>query len=227
MPTEHPGIANTRFTLTSILNFICAYSLMFAVEYGHLYFVEFLLTKLSVLHVNAANAEGNTALMLAVIGGSSRLSIMKVLLEAKVDTAMYNSKKKTALHLACENQNVDQVNLLFDFNVERSEAALSLLKGSAAQVIKDRIEEEERQAQLAVERAIKEKIARERDGMVDLRNDDPTGKWILLNDKRGTGLFYYNTVSRISQRKVPLDYIPDPTKPIKDATFGMHFYHPY
>ena len=200
---------------------------MFAVEYGHFYFVEFLLTKLSALHVNAADAEGNTALMLAVIAGSKRLSIMKLLLEAKVDMAMYNSKKKTALHLACENQNVEQVNMLFDFNVERSEAALALLEGSAAQTIKERIEEEERQAKLAYERALKEKIARERDGLVDLRNDDPTGKWILLNDKRGTGLFYYNTVSRVCQKKVPLDYAPDPTKPIKDVTFGMHFYHPY
>lgn len=200
---------------------------MFAVEYGHSYLVEFLLSKQPALHINAADAEGNTALMLAVIGGSNRLGILKLLLEARADTALYNSKKKTALHLACEMQNVDQVNLLFDYQVERSEASLSLLEGSAARAIKERIAEEERQTQQAYEKAIKEKIARERDGMVDLRNDDPTGKWILLNDKRGTGLFYYNTVSRVSQRKVPLDYVPDPTKPIKDVTYGMHFYHPY
>jgi hypothetical protein len=199
--------------------------LMFAVEYGHKYFVEFLVSKLPALRLDATDAAGNTALILAVLSGSPGMAILRVLLEAKADTEVSNSKKKTALHVACEAQSVEQVNLLFDFKVERTEACLNLLEGGAARAIMTRIDDEERQAVLDLERQQKEAVLRARDGMVDLRHDDPTGRWVLLNDKRGTGQFYYNTVSRASQRKVPIDYAPDPLRPVRDVTYGMHFYH--
>ena len=51
------------------------------------------------------------------------------------------------------------------------------------------------------------------------------GRHRRYRDKRGRGIFYYNRVSRVSQFEVPDDYEKDRSYIMKDATFGMHFYH--
>lgn len=199
---------------------------MFAVEYGHMYLVEYLLTKLPLLLLNSGDAEGTTALMLAIMSEHTHnMKILELLLQARADTELLNGKNKSALLLACEAQNTQKVGMLFDYKVERNEKCLALLHGLAAETIRIRIKEEEVAAIEAYEKEKKERFFRERDGKVDLRFEDPTGKWILIEDKRSKQLFYYNTVSRLSQRKEPLDYIPDTTKPILRGTYGMHFYH--
>ena len=54
---------------------------------------------------------------------------------------------------------------------------------------------------------------------------NPHGQWKTYRDKRGRGVFYYNFVSRVSQWDEPADYVKDSKAIIKDATFGMSFYH--
>lgn len=197
---------------------------MFAVEFLHLNLVEYLLTKAPLLHLNAADADGNTAVILAVLAGVKGIPILRRLLEAKADAEMADRRKRTALYIACEQQNVEVVNALFDYEVVRNASCLALLQSANYALVQERIIEEERLKERELMRLQREREVRARDGIVDLRNEDPRGKWVLLNDKRKTGLFYYNTVSRVSQRKEPVDYIADPTKPIRDVTFGMHFY---
>lgn len=59
--------------------------------------------------------------------------------------------------------------------------------------------------------------------------DRPQGKvesqWVPYKDKRGRGTFYYNKASRVSQWEVPKDYVRDRSYVVKEATFGMSFYH--
>ena len=57
------------------------------------------------------------------------------------------------------------------------------------------------------------------------RKKSAVGAWVPYRDKRGRGIFYYNRVSRVSQFEVPEDYEKDRRYLMKDATFGMHFYH--
>lgn len=54
---------------------------------------------------------------------------------------------------------------------------------------------------------------------------DGKGQWVPYKDKRGRGVFYYNKVTRASQFDVPADYVRDRTYVMKEATFGMSFYH--
>ena len=54
---------------------------------------------------------------------------------------------------------------------------------------------------------------------------NPHGHWTQYSDKRGRGIFYYNYVSRLSQWDEPPDFVRKKDAPIKDATFGMNFYH--
>jgi hypothetical protein len=48
---------------------------------------------------------------------------------------------------------------------------------------------------------------------------------VPYKDKRGRGIFYYNKVSRVSQFEMPPDYVRDKTYVMKEATFGLSFYH--
>jgi hypothetical protein len=80
-----------------------------------------------------------------------------------------------------------------------------------------------------------------------LRNRNPWGQWVELNDKRGQGIFYYNTVdqifcnyipkncslsfcvkfevSRLSQWEKPKDFKKDKKRVVKDVNYGLNFYH--
>ena len=53
----------------------------------------------------------------------------------------------------------------------------------------------------------------------------PKGMWVEYRDKRSGKSFYYNLVSRQVQKECPIDFVPDPSKPVKDAIYGCHFYH--
>ena len=46
----------------------------------------------------------------------------------------------------------------------------------------------------------------------------------LINFSFGA-VFYYNTVTRVSVRLKPPDYVHDPLHIPKKAMYGMHFYH--
>lgn len=53
----------------------------------------------------------------------------------------------------------------------------------------------------------------------------PYGAWVEYIDKRTHQSFYYNTVSRNSQRDKPKDFKPDKNRVIKEVIYGMSFYH--
>lgn len=53
----------------------------------------------------------------------------------------------------------------------------------------------------------------------------PFGQWVEYIDKKNHQPFYYNTVSRVSQREKPRDFKPDKTRLVKSVVYGMSFYH--
>jgi len=61
--------------------------------------------------------------------------------------------------------------------------------------------------------------------MPDKPQRSSSGQWVPYKDKKVRGIFYYNKVSRVSQWEQPPDYIKDRTYVMKEATFGMSFYH--
>ena len=57
------------------------------------------------------------------------------------------------------------------------------------------------------------------------KNKSPFGQWVDYLDKRDGTVFYYNRVSRASQRDKPKDFIKDKKRIVKETTFGHAFYH--
>lgn len=90
--------------------------LMLAVEYENDLTVKFLLGK-SAIHVNATDADGNTALILASECGEYGNKISKMLLQKGADPNVENRKKKSPLLIACKDQNMELVNALLDHKV--------------------------------------------------------------------------------------------------------------
>jgi len=204
-------------------------ALMFAIEFLHDDLIEFLAAE-PHMEINAVDADGITALLLAMEHNEEGLAAVECLCRAGADVNLMNHRKKTPLHLACANQNLPQVNLLLDFKCQRRNSALDLLQGEAKTSIENRI--------LAEERAVKEEAARlekERkllalEGQIDTsafgyKNKSPYGQWVEYIDKRDQTSFYYNKVSRLSQKDKPKDFKPDKKRVVKETTFGHAFYH--
>ncbi len=64
--------------------------------------------------MDTTDAEGYSALILAVEKGESGHSMAKILLQAGCDPNLLTLRRKTALKIACQAQNVIIVNLLLD-----------------------------------------------------------------------------------------------------------------
>jgi ankyrin repeat protein len=90
--------------------------LMLAVEYQNDLAVQYLCS-IKKLHVNIADADGNTALILCACNGPDSNEIALTLLKAGADPNMENRKKKSPLSVACEDQNIDLVDILMDYKV--------------------------------------------------------------------------------------------------------------
>ena len=90
--------------------------LMMAVEYQNDLAVQYLCS-VKKLHVNLSDAEGNTALILCALNGADANEIAVSLLKAGADPNMENRKKRCALSVACEDQNIDLVDILMDYKV--------------------------------------------------------------------------------------------------------------
>jgi len=203
--------------------------LMLAVEYQNELAVQYLCS-IKKLHVNLADAEGNTALVLCALNGKDGNEMAVNLLKSGADPNMENRKKKCPLSIACEDQNIDLVDILMDYKVQRRGSLFAKLQGDAMKQLTKRLDKEQKDAEREAKRIEDEKARDGMDGGVDVlaggfRKKSPWGQWVQYNDKRGRGVFYYNVVSRMSQWDAPKDFKLDKKKEIKEATFGMSFYH--
>lgn len=203
--------------------------LLFAVEFGHLETVIILLDQPDI-QIDKANADGYTPLIMAVEQGSASMDVIRALLEKGADVNSLTLKQKTALKYACGAQEADIVHALFDHNVQRRPSALELLKGEALESINRRIERENAEARRLAALAESHDTHSSVTSIPGYRKRSPWGAWVQYHDKRGRGIFYYNTVTRVSQWERPQDYVANKDigkiKGVKKvATFGMSFYH--
>ncbi len=207
-------------------------ALMLAVEAFHTKTVKFLANygDPDSNELNAADADGQTALLIAMDQGDDALEMIETLVEAGADINMMNHKKKTPLHMACLNQSIKQVSMLLALKCQRRDSAFKLLEGTAKDVIMAKLEDEDKAALEEMERQelAKRKAAEEGEELshsFGYKNKSPYGQWVEYVDKRDSSIFYYNKVSRSSQKDKPKDFIKDKTRIIKESTFGHAFYH--
>ena len=204
--------------------------LMYACEYLHDDTI-LLLAKWPRSELNVLDADGQTALLIAMEHGEEGLYVVETLMQAGADVNQMNHKKKTPLYIACENQNIPQILLLFKFKCHRLNAAFELLKGEAALFIQQHLLNEEKEAAEALAKVEKERERLAKQGIVvdtasaGYKNKSSFGQWVDYIDKRDGGVFYYNKVSRESQKDKPRDFKPDKKRLIKEASFGFAFYH--
>ena len=203
--------------------------LMFAVEAGHALCVKFL-ANYEDNELNATDADGQTALLMAMEMGDDGIGMIESLVDAGADINMMNHKKKTPLHIACTNQSQKQVFMLLELNCQRRDSAFNLLEGTPRDAVYDRLEEEDKKAQAELERQdmARRKAAEEGEELshsFGYKNKSPYGQWVEYIDKRDQSIFYYNKVSRASQKDKPKDFIKDKTRMVKESTFGHSFYH--
>jgi hypothetical protein len=204
---------------------------MFAVEFLHDRLAETLAYDKRV-HINTADIEGVTALMLAVEKGEDGLEMLERLLVAGADTEAETVKRKSALSIACKMQSVGAVNALLNHHCKRRPDAIALLQGATQREIEARIRKEDSEAKAteAQERKRAEEEALHNASATattksGYRNRSPYGAWVEYMDKRGGGPFYYNPVTRKSQWTKPGDFKVNKSKEPKLATYGMSFYH--
>ena len=194
-----------------------ANAVMIASQFRHAHVVEFLVDTTQV-PLEAKNLQGETALHYAVT--SEALDVVEILCQfgANPDAISYNDE--TPFFRACQLNNAAIVNVLLDYHAEKNDKALDLLTGDAKDIVLQKIlldKQRQQQQQHDVAKTIPSLPSR--------HPRSSLGHWVPYRDKQGRGIFYYNTVSRLSQFDVPPDYKKDPCYVIKDATFGLHFYH--
>mmetsp|Transcript_24607 Transcript_24607/g.46233 ORF Transcript_24607/g.46233 Transcript_24607/m.46233 type:complete len:473 (+) Transcript_24607:180-1598(+) len=192
--------------------------LMLACKHNHLTVVEWLVENTEI-SVNSRNAEGNTALFIAVENGN--LDICECLLSYDADVNAVNYSKKTPLKIACASQHTELAHMLLDFKAQRRRSAIALLEGSALYEIQKRLDDDEAEAKAAAEAQRKGKAG----GLALGANVSSYGQWVPYLDKKKNEIFYYNKVSRECQWEEPGDYKKNLTYVMRRATFGMHFYH--
>ena len=95
---------------------------------------------------------------------------------------------------------------------------------------KQEVEEEDRKAKEEIDRLEHARKKNEEEGAAmqndwGYKNKSPYGQWVEYVDKRDNSIFYYNRVSRQSQKDKPKDFIKDKKRVIKESTFGHAFYH--
>jgi len=196
-------------------------ALMAATEFKHVDVVDLLLSETQI-SIESKNVDGETALIYGALTGD--VETVECLCEFGANVNAESYSKDSPLKRACRNQDVPMIHKLLDFAATRRPSAFELLEGDAKQVILDRLEAE-RLEKLAEFEAIKNAKASGKKGGGRGAKASAVGEWRPYRDKRGRGIFYYNRVSRVSQFEVPEDYEKDRSYIMKDATFGMHFYH--
>lgn len=198
--------------------------LIIAVEKINEPLVKMLLTSKDI-GIDAADSERCSALISAMEKGEDALVIAEALLKAGADPNHETFKRKCPLSIAVKNENLNQIHLLLDYKARRRGDLFDLLKGEAKKSVEKRLLAEEKAERDAADAADAARNAKK--GMVQqgYRNRSPWGAWVEIVDKQDKGVFYYNPVSRKSQKEKPPDFKVDKKRKVKEATFGMHFYH--
>lgn len=207
------------------INSIGQTAFLLACKYKHLEIVEHFLENYK-FNLNLRDMSGDTALHYAV--REEHVEIAELLLDFGASIDIENYKKESPLMIACVANRDDLVHLLLDFNCERDKKALDLLFGPPAESVYERVnaEEEERRRKEEERRKLKEAAAQRAANKKNVWGDlDTTHAWVPYKDKRGRGIFYYNKITRHSQWEKPSDYVYDKMYEMKEATFGMSFYH--
>lgn len=202
-------------------------ALMFAVEFLHEALVSMLLICGGV-DIDAVDTDGFTALMIAVSIGDDAFNIVKFLLDAGSNPDIYSLRKKNCLKIACHLQNLKLINLLLDYKCQRRKSAFNLLTEEALAKVQVRLDQDEQKEREELQRAEKELLARERENVFSGGKKNfksPYGAWVEYREKKSGTPFYYNTVTRASTKERPKDFKVNKNRVIKEATFGMSFYH--
>lgn len=199
--------------------------LMYAVEFDHeplvFWFAEN--SKKLGLQLDTTDADGYTALILAVEKGTEGHNMAKALVQKGSDPNVLTLRRKTALKIACAAQDIKMVNLLLDYNVQRRNSAFCLLKEDLFAAVQARIVEEEKKLEEEKNQNSNNNGSFQKEG--GTRRKNPFEAWIEYRDKRTKKPFYYNTVTRKSTFDKPKDFKIDKKRIIKEAMFGMSFYH--
>jgi hypothetical protein len=168
-------------------------------------------------------------ILLAVRPG---IEISKLLLRAGADPNALTLRRKNPLKIACAAQNVEQVNMLLDFKVQRRNSAVNLLKDEALAAVTRRLEADEKLQQEQEERAAEERERLEKSGLYEASKATANahgrsayGAWVEYVEKKTGKVFYYNTVTRKSVRNKPKDFKPNKARLVKEVIFGLSFYH--
>ena len=193
-------------------------ALMLCADFLHVPLIDLLLSETEI-SIESKNVDGETALHYAALRGS--MEAVEALLEFGANVNCESYARDTPLKRACRQQRVDLVHKLLDYDCNRRPSAFAILEGEALMEITLRLEEEKRKKVEEYEKLKRLEAA----GKNKKGKKSAIGAWVPYRDKRGRGIFYYNRVSRVSQFEVPEDYEKDRRYLMKDATFGMHFYH--
>jgi len=161
------------------------------------------------------------------------MEVSKALLRAGADPNALTLRRKNPLKIACAAQNTAQVEMLLDFKAQRRNSAFNLLKEDALAVITRRLEADERRQAAEEEEAEKERERLEKSGLYEASKAaagsgvgrSAYGAWVEYVEKKSGKSFYYNTVTRKSVRNKPKDFKPNKAKIVKEAIFGLSFYH--
>ena len=197
-------------------------ALMAATEFKHVGVLDLLLSE-TMISIESKNVDGETALHYAA--ATKDVDTVECLCEYGANVNAESYSKDSPLKRACRNQDIPMIHKLLDFAATRRPSAFDLLEGDAKEIILDRLERE-RLEKIAEFEAIKAAKASGKPGANSRgAKASAVGEWRPYRDKRGRGIFYYNRVSRVSQFEIPDDYEKDRSYIMKDATFGMHFYH--
>ncbi|CAH0376042.1 unnamed protein product [Pelagomonas calceolata] len=193
-------------------------ALMLCADFLHVPLIDLLLSETEI-SIESKNVDGETALHYAALRGS--MEAVEALLEFGANVNCESYARDTPLKRACRQQRVDLVHKLLDYDCNRRPSAFAILEGEALMEITLRLDEEKRKKVEEYEKLKRLEAA----GKNKKGKKSAIGAWVPYRDKRGRGIFYYNRVSRVSQFEVPEDYEKDRRYLMKDATYGMHFYH--
>lgn len=178
--------------------------LMMAVEYRHPGCVKALLLEGDKIDKHCHDLDGTTPLILAceIEQEDIKLEIVEMLLKAGFDIDREDKRRRSALSIACKSNCYSLVSKLMDHKCRRRKSLFDLLFGQAASDLKKRLNNELRLAKELAEEMARLEKEKEEDGSdaeVDWRSSalgkqNPLGQWVQYKDKRGRGIFYYNTV---------------------------------